>query len=112
MRDPYMGAGGGGQRKDTNYVKEGKEEWCSRESPEAGKRLTCLINSLLMGSDMVSKGKRKIKNNHSALARWLSWLDLVLVYQKVACSIPCQDTNLGFGFHPWSPVGRVPETAD
>lgn len=40
-------------KKPRNSVKKGKGQWCSRERPEAGKRLTCLIKSLLR-SDMMS----------------------------------------------------------
>ena len=45
-----------------------------------------------------------------ALAVWLSWLQHCPVHQKVAGSIPSQDTYLGCGFDPQS--GQAQEATD
>lgn len=61
MREPYKGMGDKG-RMQTNHAKKGKGVWCSRERPKVGMKLAFLINSLLMGSDVVNEGKRKFKD--------------------------------------------------
>lgn len=61
LREPYRGIGDRG-RMQTNHAKKGKGVWCPRERPKVGMKLAFLINSLLMGSDVVSEGKKKFKD--------------------------------------------------